>query len=74
VAGADTLRIDTDAGTQTRLFHFSAARPHRRQLQGDSIASGTRDGLTRWQPAVVTSNVRAGYLRKNGIPYGDVRR
>ena len=23
---ADTLRIDTDAGTQTRLFHFSRAR------------------------------------------------
>ena len=22
---ADTLRIDTDAGTQTRLFHFRAA-------------------------------------------------
>jgi hypothetical protein len=45
---ADTLRLETDAGTQT------------------------------WEPAagggslrVVTSNLRAGYLRKNGVPYGE---
>jgi len=73
---ADTLRIDTDAGTQTRLFRFtarpssSAARP---TWQGESTA--------RWEPAggpdgggslrVVTSNVRAGYLRKNGVPYSE---
>jgi hypothetical protein len=73
---ADTLRIDTDAGTQTRLFRFtlrpssSATRP---TWQGESIA--------RWERAagpdgggslrVVTSNMRAGYLRKNGVPYSE---
>ena len=43
---ADTLRIDTDAGTQTRLFHFSAARVciGARSWQGESDGDvGTRD-------------------------------
>jgi hypothetical protein len=68
---ADTLRIETDAGTQTRLFHFSPrAAASARSWQGDSTAT--------WEPApgggslrVVTSNLRAGYLRKNGVPYGE---
>jgi len=69
---ADTLRIDTDAGTQTRRFHFAApkAAPDARTWQGESTAT--------WEPAsgggslrVVTSNLRAGYLRKNGVPYSD---
>jgi len=70
---ADTLRIDADAGTQTRLFRFaarasSAAKP---TWQGEStarwerIAAPDKGGSLR----VVTSNMRAGYLRKNGIPY-----
>jgi hypothetical protein len=69
----DTLKIETDAGTQTRLFHFTprgAQTP--RSWQGESTAT--------WEPAagqdggsmrVVTSNLRAGYLRKNGVPYGE---
>jgi len=80
---ADTLRIETDAGTQTRLFHFSqgasaaasATSPGPRSWQGESTAT--------WEPAtggnaggggslrVVTSNLRAGYLRKNGVPYSE---
>jgi len=78
---ADTLRIETDAGTQTRLFHFSqsaspAVSPGPRSWQGESTAT--------WEPAtggnagggggslrVVTSNLRAGYLRKNGVPYSE---
>ena len=73
---ADTLRIDTDAGTQTRLFHFTApvsASTARPTWQGESLA--------RWErvPApgsggslrVVTTNMRAGYLRKNGVPYSE---
>ena len=71
---ADTLKIETDAGTQTRLFHFAAgaaaASPGPRSWQGESAAT--------WEPAtgggslrVVTSNLRAGYLRKNGVPYGE---
>jgi hypothetical protein len=81
---ANTLRIDTDAGTQTRLFHFSqgasaAASPSSsaaRTWQGESTATwepatggtgGGRGGSLR----VVTSNLRAGYLRKNGVPYSE---
>jgi len=81
---ANTLRIDTDAGTQTRLFHFSqnaSAAPSPastsslaspRSWQGESTATwepanGTDGGSLR----VVTSNLRAGYLRKNGVPYSE---
>jgi hypothetical protein len=68
---ADTLRIDTDAGMQTRLFRFSpGATSSPRSWQGESAAT--------WEPAsgggslrVVTSNLRAGYLRKNGVPYSE---
>jgi hypothetical protein len=77
---ADTLRIETDAGTQTRLFHFSpraaastSSPGPPRSWQGESTAT--------WEPApgpegggslrVVTSNLRAGYLRKNGVPYSE---
>jgi hypothetical protein len=68
---ADTLRIDTDAGTQTRLFRFSArAAAAAPSWQGDSNAAWERaagGGSLR----VVTSNLRAGYLRKNGVPYSE---
>jgi hypothetical protein len=67
---ADTLRIDTDAGTQTRLFHFSPHTASSPSWQGESAAT--------WEPApgggslrVVTSSLRAGYLRKNGVPYSE---
>jgi hypothetical protein len=71
---ADTLRLDTDAGTQTRVFHFSprtaAAKPN---WQGESRAAWQRangpDGGGSLH--VVTSNLRAGYLRKNGVPYSE---
>ena len=71
---ADTLRIDTDAGTQTRLFHFSArAAASAPTWQGESSAAWERangpDGGGSLR--VVTSNLRAGYLRKNGVPYSD---
>jgi hypothetical protein len=73
---ADTLRIDTDAGTQTRLLRFtdraSSARPQP-TWQGESsarwerVAAPDRGGSLR----VVTTNMRAGYLRKNGVPYSE---
>ena len=62
-----TLRIDTDAGRQTRLLRFNApAPPATRDPQGYSMA--------RWDAAslkVVTTNMTAGWLRKNGVPYSD---
>jgi hypothetical protein len=72
---ANTLRIDTDAGTQTRLFHFdNAAAPAQASWQGHSIAQwevaggrGPRTGNLK----VVTTNLRPGYVRKNGAPYSD---
>jgi hypothetical protein len=75
---ADTLRIETDAGTQTRLFHFSmrpsaAASSQPRSWQGESTATWERgigpDGGGSLR--VVTTNLRAGYLRKNGVPYSE---
>jgi hypothetical protein len=82
---ADTLRIDIDAGTQTRLLRFAAAAstsPARPTWQGESVARWERvlaAGSTEQDPAyaaggslrVVTSNLRAGYLRKNGVPYSE---
>jgi hypothetical protein len=74
----DTLRIDTDAGTQTRLLHFTqgaspATSPGPPTWQGESIATWERatgpDGGGSLR--VVTTNLRAGYLRKNGVPYSD---
>ena len=75
---ADTLRIDTDAGTQTRLFRFTARaagnKPAPPTWQGESTARWERvaagpDGGGSLR--VVTSNLRAGYLRKNGVPYSE---
>ena len=72
---ANTLRMDMDAGTQTRLFHFppSASASAPPSWQGESIATWERatgpDGGGSLR--VVTTNLRAGYLRKNGVPYSE---
>jgi hypothetical protein len=70
---ADTLRIDTDAGTQTRLLRFAArgSAPGPRTWQGESSARWDRVAGGGGSLRVVTSNLRAGYLRKNGVPYGE---
>ena len=63
----NTLKIESDAGMQTRLFHFNAppSSVGERSWQGYSSA--------QWQGPdalkVGTTNLRAGYLRKNGVPY-----
>lgn len=80
-----TLRIDTDAGQQTRLLRFGAATPPAaRTWQGHSVAEwqriiqpgGLGVSLQQAPPRVgalkvVTTNVRAGYLRRNGVPYSE---
>jgi hypothetical protein len=92
-----TLKLETDAGQQTRLFRFRApgapagAPPSvpvtQRSWQGVSVA--------RWEPPpapsvgrgiplglaprvgagrsleVVTTQIRPGYLRKNGVPFSE---
>ena len=78
----NTLRIDTDAGTQTRLLHFRDAKIERGdpQWQGASSAQWqfVRTKIPPHVPGpihggslkVVTTQMRPGYLRKNGVPYG----
>ena len=105
----NTLKVETDEGTQTRLFHFadqaqasitpslqvttpgvkSAPAPAKAaaaitpSLQGYSIAEWdisrpSMMGFALPPPAgklpgslkVVTTNLKPGYLRKNGVPYG----
>ena len=74
----DTLRIDTDAGTQTRLFRFTSTAPAevKPTWQGTSAARWEAAAGRGGAPAsgvltVVTTNLRAGYLRKNGVPYSE---
>lgn len=74
-----TIKVETEAGTQTRLFRFAPpAGPEAASWQGTSIASwqpsgrGGRGGGAPPQGGslqVVTTNLRPGYLRKNGVPY-----
>jgi hypothetical protein len=74
-----TLKVDTDAGTQTRLFHFGNGKPPRAKAswQGESVATwesegGGRGGGPRGGSLkIVTTNLRAGYLRRNGVPYSE---
>ena len=72
----NTLQVDVDAGTQTRLLRFgpAPAPSGKPSWQGDSSAQWERGG-GRGGPAVggsltvTTKNMRSGYLRKNGVPY-----
>jgi hypothetical protein len=101
----NTLKLEFDAGTQTRLLHFGGKAPTggERTWQGYSVATweqagqqlnvdrngipvggrgaggggggGRGRGAGRGAPPtggslnVVTTNMRDGYLRKNGVPY-----
>lgn len=114
----NVLKLETDAGTQTRLFRFGAAAQTpagERSWQGSSVAEwepapqppggrggrggggggfpgggfpgGGGNGLAapvndepaspppepavRGDLKVVTTNLKPGYLRKNGVPYSD---
>ena len=80
-----TLKIETDAGLQTRLFDFDTTRrPGGRAWQGHSVAEWERLvslgglGVSLQTPPprigslkVVTTNLRPGYLRVNGVPYSE---
>lgn len=74
-----TLKIDTDAGTQTRVFSFATAPTPTPAAgaawQGTSTAQWeVLPGLRGQAPLtgslkVVTTQLRPGYLRTNGVPY-----
>lgn len=78
----DTLKLETDAGTQTRTLVFGAPRGQGGDWQGVSVASWDRSasvmGGGGFFPGavvrggslkVVTTRMRPGYLRRNGVPY-----
>jgi hypothetical protein len=73
-----TLKIETDSGTQTRLLHFGAITDSPApSWQGVSRAQWLPHGGGFGRPAtngslkVVTTNLKEGYVRKNGVPYSD---
>jgi hypothetical protein len=115
-ANDEALRLETDAGQQTRLFRFgdASSAASERSWQGDSVAEwigiappagmfafngppaarapgggspaaapsagGRREPRENASEAhpdghgglkVVTTNLKAGYLRKNGVPYSE---
>lgn len=73
-----TLKIEIDAGTQTRLLHLGTAAPPAGEpssWQGFSAAQwefpgGRAAGQRFGQLKVVTTKLKPGYLRRNGVPYG----
>jgi hypothetical protein len=97
--GGNTLRIDTDAGRQTRLLQFAGKEPQgeagwqgfsaaaweyangfdpaRLPAAGTDVANiavqrGRGAPLTAPQGGslkVITTHLKPGYLRKNGVPY-----
>jgi hypothetical protein len=76
-----TLKVEADAGTQTRLFHFGAPQGQGGDWQGVSTASWDRSlsplgfqffgapPSSGGSLAAVTTKLKPGYLRKNGVPY-----
>jgi hypothetical protein len=84
-ADNNTMRLEADAGQQTRMFRFGAGKPLSGETtwQGDSVASWRKQAQqSGFGPPyngaapgkggalkVVTTHMKAGYLRKNGVPY-----
>jgi hypothetical protein len=78
-----TLKLEADAGTQTRTFYFGEPKSAGGDWQGVSSASwdypralfpiGFGRGPVAPPPGgslkVVTTKLKPGYLRKNGVPY-----
>jgi len=80
-----TLKIESDEGSQTRLLHFAGTPPAKAEpsWQGYSVANWEKpfaspegSGLGVFRVGnngrsleVATTQLRPGYIRKNGIPY-----
>ena len=73
----NTLKLETDYGMQTRLLRFGTGSSAPRSWQGATSAQWiVRGGGGRGAPRfgslkTITSNLRPGYLRKNGVPYSE---
>jgi len=85
-ADDDTMKLEADAGTQTRMFYFKEPKSEGGDWQGLSTASwetirgearGGNNYVGRAGPqptgalTVVTTKMKPGYLRRNGVPYSD---
>jgi hypothetical protein len=75
-----TLKVEAEAGTQTRMFVFGTppAASGDRTWQGQSAAQWQFPGGRRAGGAggfgslkVVTTRIRPGYLQRNGVPYSE---
>ncbi len=78
-----TLKIEADNGTQTRLLHFRGTPGGPPSLQGYSAAQwlGPAGGVGYFGAAfdptkggslmVTTTNLLPGYIRRNGAPYSE---
>ncbi|NOT27364.1 MAG: hypothetical protein HOP16_14830 [Acidobacteria bacterium] len=73
-----TLKMESDYGMQTRLLHFRTPTPTQgaKTWQGVSSAQWQMAGGGRGRGGprygslkTVTTQLRPGYLRKNGVPY-----
>lgn len=76
----NTLRMDIDAGTQTRLLRFGKPAPSdKASWQGDSVASWDARRGSEIAPSsahakylkVTTTHMLSGYVRRNGVPYSE---
>lgn len=75
-----TLKLETDAGTQTRILRFGPSQGVGGEWQGLSLASwdypraafaGRGGGpAPGGSLKVITTKMRPGYLQRNGVPYG----
>ncbi|MEO5924640.1 MAG: hypothetical protein ABIR70_12515 [Bryobacteraceae bacterium] len=80
--GDNALKMEADAGTQTRMLTFGQPSGQGGDWQGVSVASWDRQGpaLSGFTlgnagggvPSlkVVTTKAKPGYLARNGVPYG----
>jgi hypothetical protein len=76
----NTLKLEYEAGNQTRLFRFRPSGPAAGppaapagppSWQGNSVAQWRYTAVPprSGELKVTTNHLRAGYLRKNGVPY-----
>ena len=63
-----TLKVEIDTGTQTRTLAFRPAPAAPPSWQGQSAASWNVPARTL---KVITTNLKPGYVRRNGAPYSD---
>ena len=69
-----TLKLESDAGSQTRLLSFTPPRNSGGGWQGVSHAEwdttpGGRGPAMTGSLKIVTTSLRPGFLRSNGVPY-----